>query len=419
MRAEEWGSSRPAREAAPVSPARNRASLNCALPRPRCGRIGQRGAAMNRPILFSTLLAILLAPAALPQQQAAPQEQAEPQQPTAPQAPASAQPQEQANIQVNVNEVIVPITVTDQKGRFVSNLTASDFRLYDEGKPQRIEFFSHDQKQPVVIGFLLDLSNSTRIHWKRYQDSVMEMVWNLLPGDKKYSGYLITYSNDAELAVNTTWDGDKLTDEIRKEKPGGGAALFDAVYMACMRREQVKGEPYEPRRVIIVIGDGHDSSSKKGLEEVLEVAQRNLVTIYGLSTQAYGFDNPDQQVLERLASETGGKVEYPLQNIYKDAVAGTYFCNPSDEGCYAYTVGTGGYEAAISKSIINSVGSLSGDIGTQYILRYIPSVDPGDRGRQYRHIRVEVNLPDVIIRARKGYYPASLPAANVQQLSNR
>jgi Ca-activated chloride channel homolog len=366
---------------------------------------------MTRLALFSLFLALLLVMPAAPQQEAP----AAPQQP-APAAPAS---REQANIQVNVNEVIVPVTVTDQKGRFVSNLTASDFRLFDEGKSQRIEFFSHDQKQPVVIGFLLDMSNNTRIHWKRYQDSVMEMIWNLLPGDKRYTGYLINYANDAELAVNTTWDGDKLTDWIKKLKPGGGAALFDAIYMACVKRELVKGEPYEPRRVIIVVGDGHDSSSKKSMEEVLELAQRNLVTIYAMSTMAYGFDNPDQQVLERLASETGGRVEYPLQNIYKDTVAGTYFCNPSDEGCYSYTVGTGGYEAAISKSIINSVGSISGDVSTQYVLRYIPSVDPDDRGRVYRHIKVEIDVPDVIIRARKGYYPSALPGANTTDLPSR
>jgi Ca-activated chloride channel homolog len=372
---------------------------------------------MTRTLVVPSFLALLLAYPAAAQDNAKVTASSEPR---PPQETKTSNPNvENANIQVNVNEVIVPVTVTDQKGRFVSNLTAKDFKVLDEGKPQRIEFFSHDQRQPVVIGFLLDMSNNTRIHWSKYQDSIMEMVWNLLPGDKKYNGYLITYANDAELAVNTTWDGDKLTDQIRKLKPGGGAALFDAIYMACTKRETVRGEPYEPRRVIIVVGDGHDSSSKKSLDEVIELAQRNLVTIYAMSTMAFGFDNPDQQVLERLASETGGKVEYPLQNIYKDTVAGTYFCNPSDEGCYSYTVGTGGYQAAISKSIINAVGSISGDVTTQYVLRYIPSIDPGDRDRVYRHIRVEVDVPDVIIRARKGYFPNSLPAANPSDLPSR
>jgi VWFA-related protein len=376
---------------------------------------------MIRLALASVLCALLLSTPAIPQQ-AAPASQPAASQPSAPsgQPAGAAQPEGvNARIQVNVNEVIVPVTVTDQKGRFVSNLTAKDFRVLDEGKPQRLEFFSHDQRQPVVIGFLLDMSNNTRIHWKKYQDSVMELVWNLLPGDKKYTGYLISYANDAELAVNTTWDGDKITDKIRDLRPGGGAALFDAIYQACTRRELVAGEPFEPRRVIVIVGDGHDSASKKTLDEVIELAQRSLVTVYAMSTMAFGFDNPDQAVLERLASETGGKVEYPLQNIYKDTAVGTYFCNPSDEGCYAFTVGTGGYEAAISKSIINSVGSISGDVTTQYVLRYIPDVGPDDKPRQFRRIKVEVDVPDVIIRARKGYYPAGVPGANPPEVSNR
>jgi len=318
-------------------------------------------------------------------------------------------PQDQdARIQINVNEVIVPVTVTDMKGRFVSNLEAKDFRVLDEGKPQKIEFFSHTQKQPIVVGFLLDMSNNTRIHWKKYQDSVMELVWNLLPGDPRYSGYLVSYGNSAELLVNTTTESDKIVDTIRKMKPGGGAALFDAIYEACTKRELVRGEPYEPRRVIVVVGDGHDNASGKTLDEVIEIAQRNLVTIYGMSTIAYGFDSPDRAVLERLAAETGGHVEYPLNTIFKDTAAGTYFCNPSDEGCYAYTVGTGGYEAAISKSIIGAVSAISGDVTTQYVLRYIPQADPDDKGKLYHRIKVEVDLPDVIIRARHGYYPGAL-----------
>src|SRR5262249_42868069 len=120
--------------------------------------------------------------------------------------------------------------------------------------------------------------------------------------------------------------------------------------------------------------------------------------------------------LERLAKETGGQVQYPLNSIYKDTATGTYFCNPSDEGCYAYKVGTGGFEAAISGAIIKAVGSLSGDITTQYVLRYTPDVDPEEKAKPYRRIKVEVALPDVVVRARDRYYPTMLPIspANTQ-----
>src|ERR1051325_4848784 len=146
-----------------------------------------------------------------------------------PPKPATQQP-DRRTISVQVNEVIVPVTVTDDRGKFVTDLQAKDFRILDEGKPQKIEFFSHAEKQPIVVGLLLDLSNSNKIHWKRFQDASKELVWNLLPGDKRYSGYLITYTNDAQVAVNTTWDADKITSRIDKLKPGGGAALYDAIY---------------------------------------------------------------------------------------------------------------------------------------------------------------------------------------------
>ena len=307
-------------------------------------------------------------------------------------------------------EVIVPVTVTDDKGKFLSNLEAKDFEILDEGRPQRIKFFSHDQRQPIVVGFLIDQSNSMRIHWNHYQDAILELVWNLLPGDPRYRGYLISYSNEAELLVNTTQNSEPIAEKIRKMKPGGGAALYDAIYKACTNRQLVNGEPYEPRRVIIIVGDGHNSAGNKSLDEVLEIAQRNLVTIYGMSTQAFGFDNEDQSVLERLATETGGHVEYPLNNPYKD-VSG-YLSNPQDAGNYAITVGTGGYAAAISKGIIDAVAGISGEITTQYILRYVPDIETDVKPKVFRHIEVKVPmLPTVKIHARLGYYPNPVPGS--------
>lgn len=318
-------------------------------------------------------------------------------------AQTPAQQPEPAPIRVQVNEVIVPVTVTDEKGRFVSNLDAKDFRILDQGKEQKIIHFNRERNQPVVVGFLLDMSNSTRIHWAKYQETTLELVWNLLPGDKKFSGYLITYANDAELAVNTTTDSEPIVAKIRKLKPGGGAALYDAIYMACTRRSLVAGEPIEPRRVLIVIGDGNDNASKKSLEEVLELAQRNLITVYGISTKSYGFQSEGDSNLRRIAEETGGRVEYPLEGLFSD-VSG-YLSTPSDEGNYALKVGTGGYAGAIAKGMFNAIANVAGEVTTQYILRYVPS--GVESAKQLRSIRVEVNLPNVKVRARKGYYPAN------------
>ncbi|MBM3728386.1 MAG: VWA domain-containing protein [Acidobacteria bacterium] len=311
--------------------------------------------------------------------------------------------QSQAPITVQVNEVIVPVTVTDDKGRFVSDLDEKDFRIFDEDKEQKISFFSRERNQPVVIGFLVDHSNANRLHWKIFQEATEELIVALMPGEKKYSGYLIGYSTDAELLANTTHDPEKLLEKVRKMKPGGGAALFDAIYMSSTSRNLVKGEPIEPRRVLIIIGDGHDNASKRGLEEVLEIAQRNLVTIYGVSTVAFGFNVAGEKNLTRLAEETGGRVEYPLMGLYKD-VSG-YLSTPSDEGNYALKVGTGGYASEIAKGMFNAIAKIAGDVTTQYILRYVP--ENTDQKKAFRKIRVDVNLSNVQVRARKGYYPAN------------
>jgi len=316
--------------------------------------------------------------------------------------PAPAEPAASSPIRVAVEEVIVPVTVTDDKGRFVSNLEQKDFEILDEGKPQTIRYFSRERSQPVVVGFLMDLSNSSRAQWKNFQDAAVDLVLTLLPGKEKFSGYLIGYGNQAELMVDTTSDPENMIAKIRDLKPGGGAALYDAIYMACTSRALIKGEPVEPRRVLIVIGDGNDNASNRNLKEVIEIAQRNLVTVYGISTTAYGFGSAGDQNLVKLAEETGGRVEYPLQDVYKD-VSG-FLSKPSDEGNFAFKVGTGGFASAISSSVIRSIGNVAGEVTTQYILRYIPNIEP-DSAHPYREINVKIALPNVTVRARKGYYP--------------
>ena len=262
------------------------------------------------------------------------------------QPPAPAEETQPFPIRVEVNEVIVPVTVTDQDGRFVTNLGEDDFKIYDQGIEQEIEYFNRERNQPVVIGFLIEQSNAQRLRWKTFSQMAEELVLALMPEDDRFSGYLISYSNEAELLVDTTQDPSEILEKIRKMKPGGGSALFDAIYMACTSRELVKGEPIEPRRVLIVVGDGHDNTSSKTLEEVLEIAQRNLVTIYAVSTVSYEFHGNTESNLVKLATETGGQVEYPMDDIYDD-VSG-HLSKPSDDGNYALTVGTGGYASHVS-----------------------------------------------------------------------
>ena len=366
------------------------------------------------------LLALGPAVAAAVLAQTAAQTAAQPAAQSQPAAPSSAQTQapaaELGAIKVRVQEVIVPVTVTDKKGKFVSDLEQKDFTILDEGRPQNISYFTRERNQPVVVGFLVDQSNTVKLNWKTYSQAITDLIITLMPGgDKRFSGYLISYDSEAHLLIDTTQDPEKLIGKIAKLKPGGGSALYDAIYQACTTRSLVKGEPIEPRRIIVIIGDGHDNASKHTLDQVVEIAQKNLVTIYGVSTVGYGMTSEGIDSLQRLTSETGGRTTLPLENVYKD-VSG-YLSTPSDDGNYALTVGTGGYQSAIAANIFKSIADITGEITTQYILRYTPdstepaAEKPGRTNRLdktppvRRRIEVKVDLTDVTVSARKNYYP--------------
>jgi len=102
-----------------------------------------------------------------------------------------------------------------------------------------------------------------------------------------------------------------------------------------------------------------------------------------------------------LADATGGRVVYPLENVYKDVDG--YLSKPQDAGNFALTVGTGGYSAAIMNGIVDAIGATAGEIQLQYILRYVPS--DSDVVKKFRSIEVRVSLPNVKVRARTGYFP--------------
>jgi hypothetical protein len=97
------------------------------------------------------------------------------------------------------------------------------------------------------------------------------------------------------------------------------------------------------------------------------------------------------------------------KDLYKD-VSG-YISVPKDAGNYVYEAGTGGYAAEISGAITSAIVGIAGDITTQYILRYVPEYSPDAKTKTYHHIKVLIpTVPGVVIRARDGYYPASVPS---------
>jgi VWFA-related protein len=220
---------------------------------------------------------------------------------------------DQSRIKVRVELVNILTTVTDKKNRLVTDLTKDDFRIFEDGKPQDIRFFSRESDLPLRIGILIDTSNSIRERLRFEQDAAIDFLTVAVrPG--KDLAFVMAFDVEPQLAQDYTDDIEKLSDAIRGLQSGGVTSLFDAVYSACKDKMLIfpPPEPYL-RRVMIIISDGQDNQSVHTREEALAMAQRGEVTIYTISTNRSGTEGRGDKVLQRLADVTGGHAFYPFE----------------------------------------------------------------------------------------------------------
>lgn len=318
-------------------------------------------------------------------------------------------PGSDSTIRVEVNVVNLPVTVTDPDGRFIVDLNKEDFTVWEDGQQVEIRYFTRsveeEKKPPLFAGFIIDLSNTARLYYKTYQSSIGDLAWMLVPEGGRNKGFLLGYHTEVDELVDFTNDPVILTEKMERLKHGGGSSMFDAIYQACT--DKLVSVPYqgasEPRKVVVVIGDGHDNASKRSIDEVIHVAQMHQVTVYAVSTVGWGYHQEEESNLFKLARETGGRVVRPMQKVHKD-VAG-YLSKPQDAGNYQYEVGTGGYAAAQLQALYQGIIDVAGNVHSQYILGYVPNSPFTDR--QFRLIEVELGLAgaDVEIYHRRGYFP--------------
>src|SRR5438445_1044042 len=143
-------------------------------------------------------------------------------------------PVEQPNtrITVDVTRVNVLFTVTDKKGRFITDLNKDDFSVTENKKPQAIQEFTAETDLPLRIAILIDTSNSIRDRFKFEQEAAIEFINSVLrPREDK--AMVVSFDTAAELVADLMDDPEKLAKSIRNLRPGGGTALYDAIYFAC------------------------------------------------------------------------------------------------------------------------------------------------------------------------------------------
>jgi Ca-activated chloride channel family protein len=166
------------------------------------------------------------------------------------QKPAEIQDDSSTRIILDVTRVNMLFTVTDKKGRFVTDLTKDDFQVFENKKPQTIAEFTAETDLPLRLGILIDTSNSIRERFKFEQEAANSFI-NSVVRQGHDKAMVVSFDTSAELVADLTDDTEKLQNAVRSLRPGGGTALYDAIYFAC-RDKLAKDQPrHKFRRAIV------------------------------------------------------------------------------------------------------------------------------------------------------------------------
>jgi len=223
---------------------------------------------------------------------------------------STAQKRDEGTISVNVDLVNVLFAVTDKNGRFIRDLGQNQFKVFEDGRPQKITNFSADTNLPMTVALLVDTSGSVRDRLKYEQAAALEFFKSTLIRSKD-KALVIAFDSAVDLIQDYTDNLALLETSLSKMEVGGATSLYDAIFLAAS--EKLASQP--GRRVIVVISDGDDNQSRVGIYEALLATQRNNVAIFAISTNAKGLggerNTAGNNILKRLATETGGTAFFP------------------------------------------------------------------------------------------------------------
>jgi Ca-activated chloride channel homolog len=221
-------------------------------------------------------------------------------------------------IVVDVDLVVFNVTVTDDRGRPVSGLKASDFRIREDSRLQDIKLFSAEDV-PASIGLVIDNSGSMRDRGALVARVALEFAGSGNPEDELF---VVSFNEKVSLSlppsIAFTDDLDQIRSALRSS-PDGLTALYDALAVGI---EHLKTGTRD-RKALVVLSDGADNASRRRLDDVLQIAQRSSATIYTIGL--YDENSPDRnpRVLRRIAELTGGRAYFPrssddLERAWRD-----------------------------------------------------------------------------------------------------
>jgi VWFA-related protein len=275
-------------------------------------------------------------------------------------------------------EVRLDASVIDANGRNVQTLPETAFHVYEDGVPQTITSFRHEDL-PVSIGLLIDSSGSMYDKRAAVDKASLDLVRLSNPADEEF---LVDFSNEAFIDQDFTSNIDKLQEGLGYIKSSGGTAIYDALVASA---DYLSKNAKNPKQVLIIITDGEDNASSSTLEQsIRRIQDFDGPVIYSIGL-LFGDDTDKREarharkVLETLSAETGGVAYFPKSLKEVDAIAAT----------------------------------VAADIRSQYTIAYHSTNPPANGG--YRLVHVEAkdkSAGRLDVRTRAGYYPRTSAAAS-------
>jgi VWFA-related protein len=301
--------------------------------------------------------------------------------PAAPATAAPSQPgqalEKQGNgfvLRADVNEVLLPCTVVDEKGQLVTDLTRGDFQVWEDNVPQNIASFQH-RDVPISLGILVDNSGSMRDKRTAVNDAALHMVKLSNPAD---SAFVVNFSDHAFIDQDFTSNISLLQKGLSHFDSRGETALYDAVVASA---NEMARHAKEQKQVLLIITDGADNASRLTLEQAI----RRVQALDGPVVYTIGL------LYEDLTREEAARARQDLQSLALETGGVAYFPHSLND-------------------VDEIAAQVARDIRNQYTIGYHSTKAAALGG--YRTVHVEAKAPKrgtLTVRTRKGYYPNQLP----------
>jgi len=323
-----------------------------------------------------------------------------------------------AQFKSTVPLVVAPTTVTDQRGRPVDGLTARDLVFYDNRVPQAIQV--HETFEPISLVVLIEAnSNSVAILDKLGGSGIL--FSDLLSAEAGETA-LVTFSDEAELALDFTSDARRLTATLKHLRPtGGGCALLAGVQSAL---DLLATRDAARRKILLVIAERRDRSSKVDMPTLLLDQQLQKTTVYWLtySTFLAQYTNRRKTRWDRMSDEEKART-HTMQGEHKWAYPDEEEVLPPElpsgsllsiftelahkttiDAANLLTQTTGGRTINFLKrsGLEEAIQAVAGEVHRQYIVSFQPKPDPAGL---FHRLHAEVrDRPDLLVRTRGGYW---------------